>query len=85
VNKTEKLDELVGSVEQLLAQLPEGLTPEIAVLRDKVDDGIFDAWQSISAERIEAARAASRALPLTISAAFGVAILVAFSVRRGLR
>jgi hypothetical protein len=46
--RSQKLDELVGSVEDLLARLPERLTPEIAELRDKVDAGIFAAWTAIA-------------------------------------
>lgn len=50
MTRSQKLDELVGCVEDLLARLPERLTPEIAALRDKVDAGIFDAWTSIARE-----------------------------------
>lgn len=50
MTRSERLDELVGCVEDLLARLPENLTPEIAALRDKVDVGIFDAWTSIARE-----------------------------------
>lgn len=48
MTRSQKLDELVGCVEDLLARLPENLSPEIAALRDKVDVGIFDAWTSIA-------------------------------------
>jgi type VI protein secretion system component VasF len=81
VTKNEKLDELVGSVEELLSRLPEGLNPQISALRDKVDDGIFDAWTAISAERLRASRAWKRAAPLTMGAAVGLAVLLAFSAR----
>jgi hypothetical protein len=81
VNKTEKLDELVGSVEDLLARLPEGLNPQIMALRDKVDDGIFEAWKAISGERLQAVQAGSRKAPLTLSAVAGLAIILAFSAR----
>jgi hypothetical protein len=81
VNKAEKLDELVGSVEELLARLPEGLSPQIMALRDQVDDGIFDAWKSISSERLQAAHVSSRIVPLTLSAVVGLTILLAFSAR----
>ncbi len=50
MTRSKKLDELVGSVEDLLARLPENLTPEIAALRDKVDAGIFEAWTAIARE-----------------------------------
>ena len=81
MNKTEKLDELVGSVEELLAQLPEGLNPQIMALRDKVDDGIFEAWKSISGERLQAAQAGARKTPLTLGAVVGLTIVLAFSAR----
>ena len=81
VNKAEKLDELVGSVEELLAQLPEGLNPQIMALRDKVDDGIFDAWESISGERLQGAHVNLRTVPLTLSALLGLTVLLAFSAR----
>lgn len=50
LTRSQKLDELVSSVEDLLARLPDNLTPEIAELRDKVDAGIFEAWTSIARE-----------------------------------
>jgi hypothetical protein len=50
MTRSQELDELVGSVEQLLARLPQELTPELADLRDKVDAGIFDAWTAIARE-----------------------------------
>jgi hypothetical protein len=81
VNKTQRLDELVGSVEDLLARLPEGLDPQISALRDKVDDGIFDAWRSISAERLHTEQSTRRMRPLTLSAAVGLAILLALSAK----
>jgi hypothetical protein len=55
MTRSKKLDELVGSVEDLLAQLPDDLAPEVAELRDKVDAGIFEAWTSIARE-VSAAR-----------------------------
>jgi hypothetical protein len=45
---SEKLDELVGKVEELLTQLPANFSPEVDALRDRVDTGIFDAWTSIA-------------------------------------
>lgn len=56
LDKTQKLDELVGSVEELLTRLPDSLGPTLTALRDRVDDGIFDAWTAISNERIHAER-----------------------------
>jgi hypothetical protein len=46
-----KLDELVGSVDALLAQLPVKPDPEVDALHDRVDAGIFEAWTSIGRER----------------------------------
>lgn len=54
LDKAQKLDELVSSVEELLTRLPESLGPGVRSLRDRVDDGIFDAWTVISNERIHA-------------------------------
>jgi hypothetical protein len=50
MTRSKKLDELVSSVEDLLAQLPADLSPELAQLRDKVDAGIFEAWTCIAGE-----------------------------------
>jgi hypothetical protein len=50
MTRSKKLDELVSSVEELLARLPDNLTPEIAELRDKVDAAIFEAWTAIASE-----------------------------------
>jgi hypothetical protein len=74
VNRSEKLDELVQSVEELLARLPESLDPEITALRDKVDDGIFDAWKCISSRQLKP-RAGVSAAALSISAAVGFSIV----------
>jgi hypothetical protein len=74
VNKSEMLDELVQSVEELLSRLPDGLDPEITALRDKVDDGIFDAWKCISSERAQADREHISGKPLRMGVA-GLAIL----------
>jgi len=81
VNRAEKLDALVGKVEDLLAQLPESLDPAIAALRDKVDDGIFDAWTAISSERTRTQRAVMKNSLLKIAAVLGVALLLACSAR----
>ena len=62
MTRSKKLDELVSSVEDLLAQLPDELSPELAELRDKVDAGIFDAWTLIAREGTDRpARAKPRA------------------------
>jgi hypothetical protein len=50
MTRSKKLDELVSSVEDLLARLPDNLTPEVAELRDKVDSAIFEAWTAIASE-----------------------------------
>jgi hypothetical protein len=81
VNKAEKLDVLVGSVEELLARLPDGWDPQITALRDKVDDGIFDAWKAISGERAQARSHPRVASEITTAAVIGLAILLAFSAR----
>jgi hypothetical protein len=86
VNKAEKLDRLVGSVEELLAQLPESLGPSITALRDKVDDGIFDAWTTISRQRLEQRSSAHRAAPalaILLGAAFALAISARLLANRG--
>ena len=81
VNKAEKLDDLVRSVEDLLTQLPESLDPAITALRDKVDDGIFEAWTAISSRRAKAERLAAKGAPLKVAAFFGTAILLAYAAR----
>ncbi len=50
MTRSKKLDELVSSVEELLARLPDDVTPEVAELRDKVDAAIFEAWTAIASE-----------------------------------
>jgi outer membrane murein-binding lipoprotein Lpp len=60
MTRSKKLDELVSSVEDLLARLPDNLTPEVAALRDKVDAAIFEAWTTIAAEGRDALNRASR-------------------------
>jgi hypothetical protein len=76
MTRSKRLDELVGSVEDLLARLPIDLTPELAELRDRVDAGIFEAWTSVARED----QARSRALPRSGErnwTTFGVALLAA--------
>jgi hypothetical protein len=75
--RAKKLDELVGSVEELLAQLPDNLTPEVAALRDRVDAGIFEAWTVIASEAASARRVLQlrRSAPLWVNV--GIAALVA--------
>ena len=51
MNKSQRLDELVEGVEDLLARLPDGLHPEISALRERVDAEILDAWTTIARER----------------------------------
>ena len=50
MTRSKRLDELVSSVEDLLARLPDNLTPEVAELRDKVDAAIFEAWTAIASD-----------------------------------
>jgi hypothetical protein len=88
MTKSKKLDELVGTVEDLLARLPDNLAPEVAELRDKVDAGIFEAWTSIAAEGRGALNRASRRSAgrfwITIGLALlaGTTSLVAYRITR---
>ena len=79
VNSAQKLDELVGCVEELFASLPDTLDPRIMALRDRVDDGIFDAWQVISEQRI---RCANRGARMTFLGIGLFSILAVFAFRR---
>jgi hypothetical protein len=54
VNKSKKLDELVESVEALLAQLPVNGTPGIVALREELDQAILETWTAVARERAEA-------------------------------
>ncbi|HEV7614284.1 MAG TPA: hypothetical protein VGO37_20580 [Steroidobacteraceae bacterium] len=58
MNKSEKLDELVTEVEELLARLPDSSDPEIAALRERVDNTILDTWTAVTRDRAEAAASA---------------------------
>jgi hypothetical protein len=60
MTRSKKLDELVSSVEDLLSQLPNELTPELAQLRDTVDVAIFEAWTSVAAEGRDSVNRAAR-------------------------
>jgi hypothetical protein len=60
MTRSKKLDELVSSVEDLLARLPDNLTPELAELRDRVDSAIFEAWTRVASEGRETLNRASR-------------------------
>jgi hypothetical protein len=60
MTRSKKLDELVSSVEELLARLPDSLIPEAAELRDRVDAAIFEAWTSIAGEGRDTLNRASR-------------------------
>lgn len=61
MDKSKRLDELVGGVEQLLARLPDGGNPDCAALRDKVDAEILAAWTAISREAARRRELISRA------------------------
>jgi hypothetical protein len=79
MTRSKKLDELVGSVEDLLARLPADLTPEVAELRDKVDAGIFEAWTSIAAEGRDKLNRASRRSAVRFWIIVGSALLAGTS------
>jgi hypothetical protein len=75
MTRSKKLDELVGSVEVLLARLPDNLTPEVAELRDKVDAAIFEAWTSIAGEGRETLNRESRRSAVRFWMIAGLALL----------
>jgi type VI protein secretion system component VasF len=77
MTKSKKLDELVSSVEDLLARLPDSLTPELTELRDKVDAAIFEAWTSIASEGRTTLNRASRRSADRFWIAAGLALLAA--------
>jgi hypothetical protein len=79
MTRSKKLDELVGSVEDLLARLPADLTPEVSDLRDKVDAGIFEAWTSIAADGREKQHRASRRSAVRFWIIVGSALLAGTS------
>lgn len=58
MNKSEKLDELVTELEELLARLPDSSDPGIAALRERVDNTILDTWTAVTRDRAEAAASA---------------------------
>ncbi|MDP9087590.1 MAG: hypothetical protein M3O26_02460 [Pseudomonadota bacterium] len=57
LDKSKKLDELVESVETLLARLPDNATPGIAALREELDKSILETWTAVARERAEASAA----------------------------
>jgi len=75
MTRSQKLDQLVSSVEDLLAQLPNDLTPAVAELRDKVDAGIFDAWTCIAREAVDAPLRAESSPDKRIWTTVGLALL----------
>jgi len=75
MTRSKKLDELVSSVEDLLTQLPDDLTPELAELREQVDAGIFEAWTSIAGEGRETLNRASRRSAVRFWMIAGLALL----------
>jgi hypothetical protein len=77
MTRSKQLDELVSSVEDLLARLPENLTPELAALRDKVDAGIFEAWTAIAGEGRDTLNRALRHSATRVWIAGGLALLAA--------
>jgi hypothetical protein len=88
MTRSKKLDQLVSSVEDLLARLPDDLTPELAALRDRVDAGIFEAWTSLAGEERDrlnrASRRSANRVWITVGLAFlaGTASLFAYQIRR---
>jgi ElaB/YqjD/DUF883 family membrane-anchored ribosome-binding protein len=88
MTRSKKLDELVSSVEDLLAQLPDDLSPELATLRDKVDAAIFEAWTSVAGEARETLNRMSRRSAerfwLTVGLALlaGTTSLLAYQITR---
>jgi len=88
MTRSKKLDELVSSVEDLLAQLPDDPTPEVAELRDQVDAAIFEAWTSIAGEgRVTVNRASRRSAErfwITVGLALlaGATGLLAYQITR---
>jgi outer membrane murein-binding lipoprotein Lpp len=79
MTRSKKLDELVSSVEDLLARLPDNLTPEVAELRDKVDAAIFEAWTTIAAEGRDALNRASRRSAIRFWMIVGLSLLAGTS------
>jgi hypothetical protein len=77
MTRSKKLDELVSSVEDLLARLPDNLTPEVAELRDKVDAAIFEAWTAIASEGRDALNRAVRRSATRFWIAVGLGLLAA--------
>jgi hypothetical protein len=75
MTRSKKLDELVSSVEDLLARLPDDLSPELAMLRDKVDAAIFEAWTSIAGEGRETLNGMSRRSAEGVWLMVGLALL----------
>jgi hypothetical protein len=77
MTRSKELDELVSSVEDLLARLPDKLTPEVAELRDKVDAAIFDAWTAIASEGRDTLNRTMRRSGTRFWIAVGLALLAA--------
>ena len=75
MTRSKKLDELVSSVEDLLARLPDNLSPEVAALRDKVDAAIFEAWTAIASEGRETLNRTLRRSATRFWIAVGLALI----------
>jgi hypothetical protein len=75
MTRSRKLDELVCSVEGLLARLPDNLTPEVAELRNKVDTAIFEAWTCIAGEGRDTLNRESRRTAVRFWMIAGLALL----------
>ena len=100
LDKSKKLDELVQSVETLLAQLPDNATPGMVALREELDKSILETWTAVARERAEESAAidefaqsmtdvlrANRwfALGAVVALAGAVGFIVARATRRNYR
>jgi hypothetical protein len=83
MNRSQKLDQLVGNVEELLERLPRNPTPEITAWRDKVDAAIFDAWTHIAGERTARRVLAQPCTAVALSCGLAAAIGFLVGAARG--
>jgi ElaB/YqjD/DUF883 family membrane-anchored ribosome-binding protein len=83
MNRSQKLDQLVGNVEELLERLPRNPTPEITAWRDKVDAAIFDAWTCIAGERTMPRMLAQPCIAIAFSCGLAAAIGFLVGAARG--
>ena len=64
MNKSKELDRLVQSLEAALAKLPLAGDADLAALRERADDIIFEAWTAISGQNVNASSVDSTAYKL---------------------